>query len=442
MNGKSMTEGTPWIHILKFSLPVLLGSLLQQLYNTADTIIVGNFAGQDSLSAVGTTGTLVYFLLTLAIGFSAGNGVLVAQAFGAKNEAKVRSVAANGIVFLLVLGLISTIIGIVLAGPAFKYFVAVPDSILDKTVVYFRIYCVGLIFQYGYNIFSSILRGLGDSAATLYLLLISSVLNIILDFLFVAVWHMDVSGAAIATVISQAVSFVAAYFYMTRKYPVFRFKPEDFKYNQEAIIGTVKIGFPISFQQIIVSLGLTFIQRAANSFGETMTAAFTVGQRMEMYINIPCNSFMTTLATFTGQNYGAKRMDRVKKGLWQTLLISLIFTLVISVLLWCFSSQISGFFHINADAMEYSNAYLKTIAIVNIILSLYIPVFGLYQGTGHSAFLMFIPICALGTRILVTYLFKDSSVFGYSIIWWNGLFGFSVGAIVTWIYYFTKRWER
>ena len=442
MNGKSMTEGTPWKHIIKFSFPVLLGSLLQQLYNTVDTIIVGNFASEEALSAVGTTGTLGFFFLAVAIGFSAGNGVVVAQYYGAKNEQQVKSNAATGIVFLLLLGFIIGLIGIFTALPAFKYMIAVPEEILGDTILYFRIYCAGLVFQYGYNIFSSILRGVGDSAATLYFLLISSVINIVLDLLFVAGLNMGVSGAAIATVISQAVSFVAAWIYMRKKYSFFRFKWADYNLDGKNIAATVKIGFPIALQMIVVSLGLTFIQRAVNEFGKTMTASFTVGQRIEMYMNLPCNAMQTTLATYTGQNVGAGKIDRVKKGARQTIVISLLFTLVISAVIWIFARQLSGLFGLSEEASVYCIAHLRTIAFINIILSLYIPLFGLYQGTGHSFFPMVTAICALGVRVAVTYLFRYTSFFGYSIIWWNGLFGFGMGFLVTWSFYLSKWWLR
>ena len=168
MNGKSMAEGTPWKHILKFALPVLAGSLLQQLYNTVDTIVVGNFSGEDALSAVGTTGSFAFLFLALATGFSAGNGVIVAQYFGAKDETKVRDNASTGILLMLGIGILSTIIGILVARPAYTYLVAVDESFLELTLQYFRIYALGLVFQFGYNIFSSILRAVGDSAATLY----------------------------------------------------------------------------------------------------------------------------------------------------------------------------------------------------------------------------------------------------------------------------------
>jgi putative MATE family efflux protein len=437
-----MTEGAPWKHILKFSLPVLAGSLLQQLYNTVDTIIVGKFSGEDSLSAVGTTASLAFFFLAVAIGFSSGNGVVVAQHYGAGSEKKVRANASVGILFLLGLGVICALVGMLTARPAYTYLLNVDKSIVDLTVSYFRWYCIGLVFQFGYNIFSAILRAVGDSAATLYFLLISSVLNIGLDLLFVAHFKMGVTGAAIATDISQAASFTAAYAYMTKKYPMFRFKLSDFRWDSQMIKATVRIGFPISLQLMIVSFGLTFIQRAVNEFGKVMTASATVGQRIEMYLNLPATAFQTTLATYTGQNIGAGKPERVKKGVKQALMIALSFTLFISAMVTIFSGSIVTLFSLSDQAAEYCLLHLRAIALVNIVLTMYVPVFGVFQGSNHSAFPMIVATVALGTRVLVTYLFRYSDIFGHTIIWWNGIFGFGMGFIVTWIYYLSGKWQN
>jgi len=439
---RSMTEGAPWKHILKFSLPVLAGSLLQQLYNTVDTIIVGKFSGEDSLSAVGTTASLAFFFLAVAIGFSSGNGVVVAQHYGAGSEKKVRANASVGILFLLGLGVICALVGMLTARPAYTYLLNVDKSIVDLTVSYFRWYCIGLVFQFGYNIFSAILRAVGDSAATLYFLLISSVLNIGLDLLFVAHFKMGVTGAAIATDISQAASFTAAYAYMTKKYPMFRFKLSDFRWDSQMIKATIRIGFPISLQLMIVSFGLTFIQRAVNEFGKVMTASATVGQRIEMYLNLPATAFQTTLATYTGQNIGAGKPERVKKGVKQALMIALSFTLFISAMVTIFSGSIVTLFSLSDQAAEYCLLHLRAIALVNIVLTMYVPVFGVFQGSNHSAFPMIVATVALGTRVLVTYLFRYSDIFGHTIIWWNGIFGFGMGFIVTWIYYLSGKWQN
>lgn len=439
--GNAMTSGTPWKHILKFAMPVLAGSLLQQLYNTVDTIIVGNFASEQALAAVGTTGSFAFFLMAIAIGFSAGNGVLVAQHFGAGDEKQVRANASTGILMILGLGLLVTILGVFIARPAFKYFIAVPEEILDLTVQYFVIFSLGLVFQYGYNIFSSILRAVGDSAATLYFLLISSVANIIMDLIFVAVFHWGVVGAAVATDIAQVISFVAAYLYMTKKYPVFRFRLKDYTWNTSLAAKTVQFGFPISLQMIIVSMGLTVIQRVVNSFGQVMTASFTVGNRIEMYMNLPCNALQTTLATYTGQNVGAKKIDRVKTGAKQTILISALMTLVISGCVYFLSGRIIHLFGLSQQAAIYCDSHLKTIALINFVLALYIPLFGLFQGTGHPILPTCVATCALGIRVIVVYLLRNSSFLGYRILWWNGLFGFGVGFTITWSFYLSGRWK-
>lgn len=437
-----MTQGAPYKHILKFAMPVLAGSLLQQLYNTADSIIVGNFAGQSALSGVGTTNSITFFLLAIAMGFSSGNGVVIAQYYGAGNDKAVRRSASTGIIFLLGLGVVSTLIGIAAAEPVLTHVLAVEPEYHDYALTYFRWYCVGLIFQYGYNIFSSILRAVGDSAATLYFLLISSVLNVLLDLLFVKVFNGGVFGAAIATDISQAGSFVAAYIYMVKKYPIFRFKLKEFVWDAHSAVKTVKIGMPIALQLMIVSFGLTLIQRAVNGFGEDMTASFTVGSRIEMYINLPCNAFQTTMATYTGQNVGAGKPDRIRKGTRQTILISVLMTIVISSAIWVFSDKIVTLFALNEQAAKYCISHLRTVALINMVLSVYIPLFGVFQGTNHSLVPTFVATFALTTRVIVTYLLRYSTFLGIKIIWWNGLFGFGMGCLISWTYYLIGAWQR
>ena len=442
MNTHSMTEGAPWKHIIKFAFPVLMGLLLQQLYNTVDTIVVGNFTGEAALSAVGTTASFVFLMLAVATGFSAGNGVLVAQHFGARDMRKVRENAATGILFLLILGVAIGILGAFIARPALKHLITVPESFLDLAVDYFVIYSLGLVFQYGYNIFSAILRAVGDSAATLYFLFIAAVLNIILDVVFVANFKWGVVGAAVATDISQAVSFVAAYIYMRRRYEIFRFKLKEYVWNNELIRETVKIGMPISLQLVVVSLGFTLIQRAVNGFGQVMTASFTVGQRVEMYLNLPGHTFQTTLATYTGQNIGARKYDRVKLGVRQTMIMSLALSIFISILVYIHAENIISFFGLSSDAAALCLQHLRAIAIINIVLMSYFPLFGVFQGANHSAYPMLVALVALTVRVISTYVFRYSPYFGQSIIWWNGIFGFSCAFCMTWGYYLSGKWKE
>ena len=442
MNHKAMTEGAPWRLILRFVLPVLAGALLQQLYNTVDAIVVGNFSGEAALSAVGTTGSLTFMFLAVAMGLSAGNGVIVAQFYGAGDQKQVRNNAAAGILFLMLLGVGASLLGILVARPAFVYIVNVQESYLELTLIYFRIYAIGLVFQFGYNIFASVLRAVGDSAATLYFLLITSVLNIVLDLIFVAWFHWGVAGAAAATVISQVVSFLAAYLYMTRKYPVFRFTFRDYRCDGKMIAATIRVGFPITLQMVVASMGMTLIQRAVNGFGQAMTASFTVGQRIEMYLNLPCSSFQTALATYTGQNIGARKLERVRIGVRQTMLITLLMAAVISGVVWVLADQIIILFGLSDQAAEYCLQRLRAVAIFNIILNSYFPLFGVFQGANHSGVPAVVATGALSTRVLVTYLFRNGPLFGFRIIWWNGLFGFGVGFLIAWSYYLSGHWKQ
>lgn len=439
---KSMTGGSPWKHILSFSFPILAGALLQQLYNTADTIIVGNFVGENALAAVGTTNTLAFLFLSAAIGFSAGNGVLVSQHFGAWNEKMVRKNASTGILLLLGLGLLLSVTAILLTRWAYTHFVAVPPEILEDTILYFQIYSAGLFFQFGYNILSAVLRAIGDSAATLYFLLIASVINVGLDLLFIAVFHWGVAGAAAATGIAQALSMSAAYYYMVRKYPVFRYRLKEFTWDNRIALDTLIMGFPITVQLMIVSLGLTMVQRVVNSFGKVMTASFAVGQRIEMYLHLPCNALQATLATYTGQNIGACRMDRVKKGAGQGVLISLLLTAFISFFVWFYAGEIIRMFGLSDQSASLCIRHLKAVALTNVILSSYVPLIGVFQGAKHPVFAVFIALGALAVRVIVTYWFKDGAFFGSSIVWWNSLFGFCTGCLITWLFYLSGMWQK
>ena len=437
-----MTAGAPWRHILRFAFPVLAGSLLQHLYSLVDQIIVGNFAGQDALAAIGTTVTFTLFFLALAIGFSAGSGVLVSQFYGAQDDANVRSASSVGVLLLLGFGAVSTGVGILVARPAFDYFVDAPDEILDLTVKYFTVYMYGLIFQFGFNIFAANLRAVGDSASTLYFLVVSSIVNIVLDLLFVGQFRWGVVGAAAATDVAQAVSCAVAYVYMIRRYPIFHIRLREYRWDWRVAQRIVELGFPIALHMVVIAVGTTVIQRAVNGYGKIMTASFAVGRQLELFLNFPSHALQTTLATFTGQNVGAKRLDRVKLGGRQTTVISITFTVFISIFLWIFAPQIVNFFGLDAEAGGYCTRHVRAITVINIVLCSYLPLFGLFQGTGHGAIPAFVATVALTLRCLSMYLFGHGSFLGYTIVWWNGIFGFGIGFLITWTFYLSGKWQK
>ena len=439
---QKMTSGTPWKIIFRFSIPIFIGLLLQQLYNTVDTIVVGNFANEAALSAVGTTGSLVFLFIAIANGFSSGAGVIVSQYYGAGNIQKMKKTAGASVTLLIVMGLAATLLGIIISVPAFQHLLGVPESFRTIAVEYFEIYCLGLVFQFGYNIVASLLRSVGDSKASMYFLLIASVINILLDLLFVATFRMGAVGAAIATDISQALSCVVSFVYMYKKYPEFRFERTELKLDKEETGNIIKVGFPIMLQQTVAAFGIIFIQRAVNGYGQTMTASYTVGSRIEMYVQMPLNSFYMALATFVGQNIGAGEKQRVKQGARQTILLSFIITVIIALGVVLFENQLIALFGISEDAAVFCRQHLKVTAIAFILQSVYLPLFGVFQGAGDGFAITRTAVVALSIRVLTTYTLCYLPIFSYRIVWWNMIFGFGGGFIITWIHYLSGKWLK
>ncbi|MBD5116867.1 MAG: MATE family efflux transporter [Ruminococcaceae bacterium] len=442
MNNKSLTQGAPWKGILSFMMPVLLGLLLQQLYNTVDTIIVGNFAGETSLDAVGACGVLTMAFLALANGFSAGACILIARLFGAGKEEDMRRQASSSLLVMLAMGVLATVIGIMISRFALVYILATPDSLISVSNTYFKIYASGLIFQFGYNIVAAILRGIGDSKATLYFLLAASVINVVLDILFVYTLNMGVAGAAIATDIAQAVSCVVGIIYMMKKYPLFRWKLNELTFEWPLAWQTLKAGFPMALRQFIVSFGFVFIQRAVNSYGEAMTGSFTVAQKVETYMTLPASALMTTQGTYTGQNIGANRLDRVKTGAKHTVLISEIMSVFILTLVFIFARPIVTAFGLGEEAVDYCTAHVRFVALCLPLFASYFPLLGLFQGANNALFSTFVATGALTVRVVTTYLFQGIPGVGYHMIWWNTIFGWGLGFIISWIHFLRGKWKK
>ena len=441
MSNKTLTQAAPWKGILLFMIPVLLGLLLQQLYNTVDTIIVGNFAGENPLAAVGACGVLTMAFLALANGFSAGICILIAQLFGAGKEKDMRAQASSSLLVMLAMGVLATAVGIAISRFALEHILATPASLIPMADAYFKIYAAGLIFQFGYNIVAAILRGIGDSKATLYFLLVASVINVVLDILFVYNLNMGVVGAAVATDIAQAISGVVGVIYMMKKYPMFRWKLREFTFERKLAWLSLKAGFPMALQQFIVSFGFVFIQRAVNSYGEAMTASFSVAQKVETYMTLPASALMTTQGTYTGQNMGAGRLDRVMTGAKQTVLISEIITVCISTVACVFAKPVVSAFGLGPEAISYCTSHVRFVALVLPVFAAYFPLLGLFQGANNALFSTFVATGALTVRVATTYLFQGISGVGYHMIWWNTLFGWSFGCMIAWTHFLRGRWK-
>ncbi len=439
---KDLTHGTPWRLIVQFALPIMAGNLLQQLYNTADTIIVGNFEGQHALSAVGACTSLTILFTALAIGFSIGAGVLIAQFFGAGREQELRRYAATSIVLMLGMGLLMSIIGLASARLLLEGFLGTPEGLLPLAAQYFQIYAVGLVFQFGYNIAAALLRAIGDSKSTLYFLLASSVMNVILDLLFVAVFHMGVAGAAIATVLSQLTSCVFGFVYMYRRYALLRFSLRQLRFELPVAGKVLRIGAPMALQQSIVSCGFLFLQKLVNLFGESMIASYTVASRMDAILMIPVAGIQNTMATYAGQNMGAQQPERVAKGLGQGVLVSLIMTLILSVLQIAGAPLIIRAFQLDSAAAAICRQHLFASAVSVPIFAVYFPANGMFQGVGEGFHATFYALMALGLRVVFAYSLYQTALFGYTAIWWSQAMSWILTLVVCYLHFFRGDWKK
>ena len=439
---KNLTEGTPWKLIALFALPIMAGNFLQQLYNTADSVIVGNLISQHALSAVGTCAPLTMLFTALAIGFSTGAGIIVAQYYGAKQYDDMRRAASTAILFVLGLGLALSVVGFAAARPLLEHVLGVPEEngVLDMAASYFRLYAVGLMFQFGYNIFAAILRSIGDSRATLYFLLISSVLNVGLDLLFVAVFRWGVAGAAIATTIAQLGSCLAGYLYMTKKYALFRFTRAQFRFHGDKCRLILNVGVPTALQQCVVSCGHILVQRLVNSYGGDMIAAFTASQRIEQYILVPIIAYQNGISMYVGQNTGAGKPERVRTGFRQTALLSLLTCFVLAGAAFIFTPQLIRIFGVTGQAYDYGCEYLRSMAPCFLVFAVYLVVLGTLQGAGDVRVAMFCTMLALTVRVILSYALAYGTPLSYRAIWWSMVIGWVVAAVVAFWRYFSGRW--
>ena len=432
---KSLITGTPWKSIASFAFPVFMGLLLQQFYNTANTVIVGNFSGETSLAAVGACIVLTMIYLALANGFSTGACVLIAQLFGAGKPQQMRAQASSALIVMFGMGIIASICGFCTCYFILKYILATPENILPLAEIYFKYYSIGLVFQFGYNIIAAILRGIGDSKATLYFLLIASIINILLAIIFIYKMQMGVVGAAIATDIAQFVSCLAAFIYMMKKYPVFRWKWNEFTFNWSLAKLTLKTGFPMALQQLTVSAGFIFLQRAVNGYGEAMTASFAVAQNIEAYMTLAANALMITQCTYTGQNIGAGQFRRIITGAKQTVILSEIISVSTLLIVFIFAPNIVAFFGLSSTAAGYCTAHIRCVAMCLILFAAYFPLLGLFQGANNAFYSTFVATMALFIRVVSTYTLQEIPSIGYHMIWWNTFFGWGLGFIITWLYF-------
>ena len=438
---RDLTKGKPLKGILLFSLPIMAGLLLQQLYSSVDKIVVGNSISQDALSAVGTCMPLTFFFVAFAMGLSNGAGVVFSQYYGAKRMESLRTAFSTAAILLVCIGAALTGVALVLARTMLGGVLKVPDKIIDDAVGYFSIYCIGLVFQFVYNAVSAALRAVGDSLATLIFLLISSVLNIILDLLFVLVFRWGVEGTAIATVISQAVSAIVSVIYMQKKYDYYRFRKGEFAFNGQMCKLTLKFGVPTMIQMCIVSGGQVVIQRVANDMGPAAIAAATAASGIENYIFIPSQSFNNGMSMYTGQNVGAGNISRVYEGHRKTLMISVGICIVLMVVSLVFAKALIGLFGVEGEALSLGIKHLRFIAPFYICFAAYMPTVAVLTGSGDVYFSTCVTLSGLGMRVLATYVFYYLFRFEFASLYYAVPLGWLLLLVMAVIRFKSGKWQ-
>ncbi|MBQ1849433.1 MAG: MATE family efflux transporter [Lachnospiraceae bacterium] len=413
-----MTEGNPISLLIRFSIPMLIGNLFQQVYNLVDSVIVGQVVGADALAAIGATSSVTFLFFALCNGIGSGGGIITSQLFGRNDEKAVKSCIVNTGYVMLVFPLVVGILAFFLSVPILQL-LDTPPEIMKNAVAYMRIMCVGILFVSLYNYASSMLRALGDSKTPLFFLIFSCLLNTALDLLFVCVFNMSVSGAGVATVISQLVSGISCLAYAMIKNPYFKLTKEDMKYNACITSKVLKLGIPLSLQFSLIAISCMALQKVVNSFGKVTVAAFTATSRIEQIIHQPYQTLGAALSTFTGQNYGANKMDRVKEGYGKGLLLMVIFSLLMLPIMQLFGEDIIRIFVKEDDVIVMGAKALRITSIFYAMLGLIYVVRGVLNGLGDSIFALLNGIVEVFGRFIVPVMMVGIASIGLWGIWWS-----------------------
>lgn len=443
-----MTVGKPWEKIVIFTIPMLIGNIAQQLYNTVDSIVIGKYVGDNALAAVGSASPILNLLLVLFVGISVGAGVMVSQYFGAKQREELSMTIGNCVTLTAISAIIIMILGAVLSRPLLEM-LKTPDSIIDWCTSYLVILMVGCAGSAYYNILCGILRGLGDSISALIYLLVATVINIVLDIVFVSQFHMGVAGVAYATVIAQAISAVLCMWRLMRMTDIFDFRPKYLKMKKKYSMEIIRLGLPSGITQAIFSMAMVIVQSLTNSFGEMVIAANVIIMRVDGFAMMPNFSFGTAMTTYAGQNVGARRMDRVEQGAKQGTLIAVGTSTVITLLIVIFGHHLMGIFTNTSELVTLSANMMKILAVGYIAMAVTQSLSGVMRGAGDTMTPMWI-------SMVVTVVIRVPLAYGlafltrtpelpngrYQVLWISMLVSWCMGALLTLIFYKKGNWKK
>ena len=443
-----MTVGKPWEKIVAFTIPMLIGNIAQQLYNTVDSIVIGKYVGDNALAAVGSASPILNLLLVLFVGISVGAGVMVSQYFGAKQRKELSMTIGNCVTLTAISSIIIMILGAVLSRPLLEM-LKTPDSIIDWCTSYLVILMVGCAGSAYYNILCGILRGLGDSISALIYLLVATVINIVLDIVFVSQFHMGVAGVAYATVIAQAISAVLCMWRLMRMTDIFDFRHKYLKMKKQYSMEIIRLGLPSGITQAIFSMAMVIVQSLTNSFGEMVIAANVIIMRVDGFAMMPNFSFGTAMTTYAGQNVGARRMDRVEQGAKQGTLIAVGTSTAITLLIVIFGHHLMGIFTNTTELVTLSANMMKILAVGYIAMAVTQSLSGVMRGAGDTMTPMWISmVVTVGIRVPLAYglafLTRTPELPNgrYQVLWISMLVSWCMGAILTLIFYKKGNWKK
>ncbi len=437
---RDLTEGSITKNLFLFSLPLMLGNLLQQLYNVADTLIVGRYLGPDALAAVGSSYTFIVFLTSIILGLCMGSGAYFAILYGRKDEDRLKN--SFFISFILIFA-ISLILNLLVFFGLDKIidFLNVPLEIRDLMRDYIRIIFMGIMATFLYNYFSNILRSIGNSLAPVIFLMVSAVINIVLDIVFIISFGWGVKGAAIATVIAQYISALGIIIYYYIYFPELRLEKKHLVWNNDILKDIGNLSLLTSVQQSIMNFGILMVQGLVNSFGTVVMAGFAAAVKIDSFAYMPVQDFGNAFSTFIGQNYGAGKKDRIKEGIRKALLSVFIFCLIISILVFAFSSQLMEIFidKENVDVIKVGVDYLRIVSVFYFGIGLLFMFYGFYRAINKPRMSIVLTVISLGTRVLLAYVLSAIPAIGVRGIWVAIPIGWVLADLAGSIYYFKIR---
>ena len=434
-----MTVGSPAGHIFYFALPLLLGSFLQQLYNMVDSWVVGNYAGDASLAAVGVGYPVIFMFTSLFMGLSGGGTVVIAQFYGAGNMGRVRDAVDTVYTAFMASAIPITLLALGLVKPVLLLMQVQADAWAESWL-YLTVVSAGLVGAIGYNLNAGILGGLGKSRTTLLFLAISSVMNIVLDLVFVLGLGMGVLGVALGTIISQAFSWLFGLFYINRRYPAIAIRPFCRRFDRALFRQIMGIGLPAGIQMSLVALGAMVVMSKINSFGKEFAAAYNVGSKLDSLAFLPVQSLSNAVTAFVGQNTGAKRPDRVRRGIRMTVAASVVWSAVMLVLI-PLGPTLVGFFSDTPAVIHSGTVYLRCIMPFYVLFSVMFCLNNAMRGAGDSLFPMLDVIFSLIlVRVPAVYWFADH--YGPDYMYYGVGVGWCVGFTLSVVYYLSGRWKR